>query len=62
MTLSKKAVRDLSTNPIPNYYWEHDIKASVKELKTRWPKEGNKELHKDIKQIFGAELTGGESI
>ena len=38
-------------------YSEPDLKASLKELKTRWPKEGNKELHKDINKIFGAKLT-----
>ena len=30
--LSEKAVRDLGcSNPIPNYYWEKDVKQAVKE-------------------------------
>ena len=29
-SLSEKAVRDLSNNPIPNYYWEYDIKEFIK--------------------------------
>ncbi len=28
--LSKKAIRDLSNNPIPNYYWEQDVKEFIK--------------------------------
>ena len=32
-TLSNKAVRDLSNNPIPNYYWEQDVKEFIKKLK-----------------------------
>lgn len=32
--LSKKAVRDVGcSNPIPNYYWEEDIKQFIKLLK-----------------------------
>ncbi len=32
--LSKKAIRDLSNNPIPNYYWEQDVKEFIKEIRT----------------------------
>lgn len=31
--LSDKAVKDLSNNPIPNYYWEQDIKEFIRLLK-----------------------------
>lgn len=35
-TLSDKAVKDLGcSNPIPNYYWEKDVKEFVQNLKNR---------------------------
>ena len=32
-TLKDKAVKDLSNNPIPNYYWEENLKQAIKDLK-----------------------------
>ena len=34
-TLSDKAMKDFSNNPIPNYYWEKDVKEFIKKLKEK---------------------------
>ena len=31
--LSKKAIRDLSNNPIPNYYFEYDVREFIRILR-----------------------------
>lgn len=33
--LSNKAIKDLSNNPIPNYYFEKDVKEFIRLLKNK---------------------------
>lgn len=35
MSLSEKAIRDYSNNPIPDYYWSNDVRESVRKIKER---------------------------
>ena len=61
-TLSSKAVRDLSKNPIPNYYWEEDVKDFIKKLKYHLKhglKQGSFTIRNEWKII---EILAGENL
>ena len=61
-TLSDKAIKDFSNNPIPNYYWEKDVKEAIKKLMARFPNTESvhcftgEQFRFAIKEIFGEEL------
>lgn len=56
MSLSDKAVKDVRcSNPIPNYYWEEDVREFIKELKEKWP--DAKAIHITIDELAGPKLT-----
>jgi len=54
--LEDKAVRDLSNNPIPNYYWQQDVKEFIKKLKEEIPFHNN-----TIDKLAGKSLVEKES-
>ena len=70
-TLTNKAIRDHSNNPIPNYYWEYDIKEAMNKLKELtgtfiWGdnpphfsinEDNIEEYFEEVNKIFGLTLT-----
>lgn len=59
MSLSDKAVKDLDChNPIPNYYWEKNVREAVKALKEYLKGMGSdpREALYGVDKIFGEKL------